>query len=196
MQGNKRRTLLVDKISQTKYAVTVVVYLIIYTMIISFLVYLPTITVLGSENAPIEKKIEASKQFFFLEQRYLPVVILVMLAMGLHSVIITNRFFGPIKRFKSAARRLAEGKIGERVLRRKKDYLKDFENEFNNMVNALNMRFLEITNLTLKNFKIIDDLKNAAEGEFSKEKIKARLSEIKCNLEEIEKLSIKRGNDG
>ncbi|RMF97389.1 MAG: methyl-accepting chemotaxis protein [Candidatus Schekmanbacteria bacterium] len=192
MKGNKRKKVLVDKVAQTKYAVAVVLYLIIYTVIISFLIYLPTITVLSEKTAPLEKKIEAANQFFFLEKRYLPVVLLVMIAMALHSVTITHKFFGPIFRFKEAARSIAEGKMAERVLRRKNDYLKDFEVEFNNMVNALNMRFLEISNLTLKNYKIIEELKNAKESEITKERISQKLEELKSNLEEVERLVIKK----
>ena len=195
MNRNKRRKIFVDKAGQTKYALTVVLYLIIYTMIISFLVYLPTISVLSEENAPLEKKIEAANQFFFLESLYLPVVILVMLAMGLHSVTITHKFFGPINRFKNAARSISEGKISRRVSRRKGDYLKSFEDEFNNMINAVNMRSLEITNLTLKNFKIIDELKVLPGDKYSKETINIKLAEIRDNLEKIENLSFKNDED-
>jgi len=90
---------------------------------------------------------------------------------------------------------MSEGKIGRRVSRRRGDYLKSFEDEFNNMINAVNMRSLEITNLSLKNFKIIDELKVLPGDKYSKETINIKLAEIRDNLEKIENLSFKNDED-
>ncbi|MBI5374875.1 MAG: methyl-accepting chemotaxis protein [Candidatus Schekmanbacteria bacterium] len=187
---DKRKKIIVDMSSQSKYAIMVFAYLMIYSLIVNVLVYLPTVSVLENENLPLESRIAASKEFFFLESRYLPIAVLVMVVMSLHSFRITHRFFGPIYRFKETIKEIAGGNLDIRVRLRKNDYLKDVESVFNGMLDTLSARFRDVFTSNLKCRLIIAEIMQGADkGTISKEQMNEKLQNIKEQLEIVERLT-------
>jgi len=189
-QQEKRKKYLVDKIAQSKYAILVVVYLIIYNLILTIFIYLPTLLILSSEKAPLSAQAQAAREFLFLEGRYLPPLILVMFIMGLHSVISTHRFFGPIQRFKAVAKQISRGDFSVRVNLRKNDFLKDYQEDFNLMLDALDNRRKEINYISTKNSLLLTELlADMEKGKLSADEVGNKINEVLNKMKELTSLT-------
>lgn len=190
VKKDKRKKYIVDKLGQSRYAIAVVVYLIIYTIILTFLIYLPTLWVLGSKNYPIQEQMHAASEFLFLEKQYLPALFLIMFILSLHSVITTHRFFGPIYRFKDIAKKVVSGDFSARVKLRKNDYLKDFEQEFNQMLDFIDNRRNGINLVSTKGTLLLTELLNDMEkGKLSASEVGDKINEALGRMKELASLT-------
>ena len=186
VKKEKRKKYLINQIAQSKYAVIIVVYLIVYTILLSFFIYLPTIWILGSDKYPIYEQARASREFLFLEGRYLPALILVMILMGVHSIFTTHRFFGPIVRFKAAAREVYRGDLSARVFLRKNDFLKDYMEDFNLMIDSLDKKNKEINMFGTKGALLLTELLNEMEkGKLSANEVGSKISEALGKMKDL-----------
>ena len=182
----KRKKVFVDQLAQSKYAILVVVYLIVYTLLLTFIVYLPTIWVLGSDKFPLNAQMEAAKEFLFLERRYLIPLFLIMAIMGLHSIRATHKFFGPIQRFKFVSKQVTDGNLSVRVNLRKHDYLKDYQEIFNLMLSSLEDKHKDINHISTKNSLLLTELLNDMEkGKLSASEVGNRINEVLNSLKTL-----------
>ena len=163
LEKDKRKKYIVDRVGQSKYAIMVVVYLMVFTIFLTLFIYMPTLWILGSENYLLDAQVQAAREFFFLEKHYLPALVLTMFIMGLHSVIVTHRFFGPIQRFKSVTKNVISGDFSKRIKLRKHDFLKDFQDEFNQMLDSIENRRKEINLISTKSSLVLTELLNDME---------------------------------
>jgi nitrogen fixation/metabolism regulation signal transduction histidine kinase len=57
--------------------------------------------------------------------------------LALLTTVLSNKFAGPLYRFEQVCRSVAKGNLKERVRLRDGDYMRDFQDEFNNMLDAV-----------------------------------------------------------
>ena len=190
IKQEKRKKYFIDRIAQSKYALMIIAYLIVYTLLLTFFIYLPTIWVLGSDKYPINEQIRASKEFLFLEGRYLPALVLVIILMAIHSILVTHKFFGPLVRFKAAAREVAKGDLSIRVYLRKNDFLKDYMEDFNLMLDSLDKKNKEMKFIGTKSTLLLTELLSEMEkGELSANEVANKISEVLNKIKELTSLA-------
>ena len=136
----RRRHYLVDKEAQGKYFLWVVFYLILYTLILSTIIYLPANLSLTDERGLYAYSLIQE----YLNFRVLPTIFIFLILVGIHVILVTHRFFGPIIRFKSITANIAKGNLTERVRLRKNDHLLEYSEKFNEMITILDERVGEI----------------------------------------------------
>ena len=192
----KRKKVLVDKLSQSKFAIIIIVYLIVYTILLSFIVYLPTLWVLSTSEYPVTAEAKAARDFLFLEKRYLIPLFLIMFLMGLHSIRITHKFFGPIYRFKYVAEKVLKGDLSVRVVLRKNDYLRDYQNIFNSMIDSFDKKYKEINYISLKNSLLLTEiLADMGKGKLSANEVGNRINEVLQSLNRLASLTERSVSD-
>ncbi|MBI5184008.1 MAG: hypothetical protein HY999_06550, partial [Nitrospinae bacterium] len=101
----RRRHYLVDKQAQGRYFFWVVFYLFLYTIILSTAIYLPVNLSLTDESGLYAYSLVEK----YLNYRVLPIIFVFLILVGIHVILTTHRFFGPINRFKSITTSIAKG---------------------------------------------------------------------------------------
>ena len=185
----KRKKVLVDQVAQSKFALLIVVYLIVYTILLSFIVYLPTLFVISSDKYPVTAQAQATHDFLFLEKSYLIPLFLIMFLMGLHSIRITHKIFGPIYRFKSVTKKILDGDLSARITLRKNDYLKDYQEIFNSMISSFENKYKEISHISTKNSLLVTELLvDMEKGKLSANEVGNKMNEVLRGLKSLASL--------
>lgn len=156
----RRRNYFVDKKAQGKYVLWVIFYIVLYTIILSTIIYLPANLSLTDERGLYAYSLIEE----YLDYRVLPMIFIFLIVVGIHVILTTHRFFGPIIRFKSVAADIAKGDLTERVRLRKSDHLLDYSESFNEMVAALDERVGKIKKkegiISERFTRLMNDIKN------------------------------------
>lgn len=81
-----------------------------------------------------------------------------MLLLGIHSIIVVHRFFGPIFRIKVLLKQISKGDFSVKCILRKGDYAKDLQDTFNEMLDSMNIHLKEISHANMKNSSALTEL--------------------------------------
>ncbi|MFH0925920.1 MAG: hypothetical protein V1872_09895 [bacterium] len=128
----RRKIYLIDKTHQIRFMLLIVCYLIIYGGLFAFTIFFPSIKIILSGTASLASRFAASKELLFLDTVFWPAIALLVVVIGVHSIIITHKIFGPLYKIKKTLHNMAAGNFTSNTKLRKHDYLKDFAEELNN----------------------------------------------------------------
>lgn len=131
----KRRRILVERGFQFRYTTLVIILMIVYGAVLSWLVYYFTWSAALRAVSPGFSRPALNELFTRLNYSLL-ITVLCALLMGalvgfLTSLYFSHRVAGPLYRIKKVAREATEGNPVEEIRIRKKDELKDVVNEVN-----------------------------------------------------------------
>ena len=132
----RRRRFIVNKRIQYKFFIIVISYLLFIVFLLGFLMFIPSILGLSGEAA-FEKQVVAAQEFLTLHKRFWPSILAIILILGIHSIYIFHRVFGPMYRFKDAFERISKGDLSFNIQLRRSDYLVVEKDSINNMINSL-----------------------------------------------------------
>ncbi len=179
--SRRRKIYLIDKPNQIKFASLVIGYLILYVLLMVIIIFLPASLTLLSKDALTVEKYEASKEFFSLDARIWPALIIIALVIGIHSIFITHKVFGPLYRLRKSLQQMQEGDLSFEAKIRNKDYLIEYIDELNTVLKVFRERIDDIKG---QNGKIID--KTASLKKIMNEK-NLQTEEIQGIVDELEK---------
>lgn len=133
-----RHRFIVDRRSQVRLVLLVVLYQLIATLVTLAVILLPSVLRFTSSDLPLQAQYEASREFLFLDSRVVPVVVVLLLAMAAHFVFVTHKVFGPIARLKNVLVRWRDqGGWPPKLTVRRGDFSRELFEEFNGAASRL-----------------------------------------------------------
>ncbi|HIE64278.1 MAG: hypothetical protein ABGX83_02115 [Nitrospira sp.] len=134
-KDNRRKKILIEPNRQLKSALTVIISMVSYSLLLGFIVFFPLYLEMdASEN--LEQLEWISTLVLQLHQRLWPAVIIVSIAMGIQSIYSSHRIIGPAYQLRKNIREFIQGNFVTTKLR-KRDHLREVELVLNELGNKL-----------------------------------------------------------
>lgn len=140
----RRKRYIVDRKLQFRLLIYNGIYFLIITMVIWAGLFLPLVLDLSNPNLIISEQGEVAAKILYLHTRLGPVLLIVFLILGPHSVLVSHKIAGPLYRFKATFNRVAQGDLSRVVGIRKGDLLGDEQTKIEEMIAALSSRLKNI----------------------------------------------------
>lgn len=130
-----RRRLFVDRF-QTVFLLVNLVHFMAIICVFSLLVLWPLVRDLQAEPSFSHTKANAATAILAFHANFWPACVILLLALGLHSVVVLHRVAGPLHSFRRTFRKAAQKDLSTRVRIRYKDYLHEDEKCINEMLDS------------------------------------------------------------
>lgn len=147
---NRRRgrNILINRRDQLIVALLIVTYLVVYTVALSAVALGPRLITLLWNSGRFDDEpgdaLAAAAELTMFEERVWPLAFGLILLIGLHSIYMSHRIFGPIFRICADTQRVAAGDLSKRIRLRKGDNLVELSHAMNRMIAALDERVNQI----------------------------------------------------
>ena len=181
----KRRRILIGAF-QYRLLMANLAYFGTIVLVFAVVVFLPLVLQIRSSSTFSPVKAEGlADEFLFFHARLWPALFIVLVLLAFHSVLISHRIAGPLYRFRSVLRAVAEGDLTVRVRIRPTDYLTEEADLLNEMIGALRQRIggLEEQSIALR--AAFSELKTTLDGR-SGEGLDETLDELDMGMEYLE----------
>ncbi len=179
-----RKKYIVDSHVQYKVLAIIVTYIFAAVLLTGFLMFIPSI--LGLSGKVGEEQYAAAREILVLHKRFWPSILTVVVLFGGHSIFVFHRLFGPLYRFKSTLKQVADGDLSFNFTIREKDFLKEEEKIMNEMINSLRASIGTLKKDNSLFFESINQLASELDSkDVSLETVKNRMSEIRQQEEKI-----------
>jgi|SRR3990172_1922034 len=136
MRRHKRRRVLIESYQYRLLFINLVHFLTIL-VIFAAAIFLPLILELRSGGLSVMEQGEVAGQFLSLHARVWPAMIVIFVLLAVHSVFVSHRIAGPLYRFRTIFKAIAEGDLSVRATLRKGDYLGKESDTLNEMIASL-----------------------------------------------------------
>jgi methyl-accepting chemotaxis protein len=136
-QTHRRRRILLESFQYRLLAINLT-YFVTILLIFAGALFLPLILQLRSGSLSVIEQGEVAGLFLSLHARVWPAMLVVFILLALHSILVSHRIAGPLYRFRSIFKAVAEGDLSIRANLRKTDYLGKESDSLNEMI--LNLR--------------------------------------------------------
>ena len=130
--NHRRRRILLESF-QYRLLVINLTYFVTILLIFAGTLFLPIILGLRSGKLSVIEQGEVAGLFLSLHARVWPAMLVVFVLLALHSVLVSHRIAGPLYRFRSIFKAIAEGNLSVRANLRKADYLGKESDSLNEM---------------------------------------------------------------
>jgi methyl-accepting chemotaxis protein len=134
---NRRKQWVVYKNVQYKYAVLTIALLVLYTVLLLAVIFVPSFVLFVSDGIPSSARAEAANALKLLNRFMWPGIAAVILLFGMISIFITHKVAGPLFVIERMIRHISEGNFSARIKLRKGDDLAEFEHAMNHMAENL-----------------------------------------------------------
>lgn len=141
---NRRTRNLVDHRIQFGFARIVISYLALYTLFLVLMFVVPIGYILHYTKGTESDKMEAIGRFIMGDSTFWGLLLIFVLVMAIHSVIMTQRFAGPVFVFRRHLTRLKNGELS-RIQLRSKDHLQDLKMLLNEHIDQLEEHMLSVS---------------------------------------------------
>lgn len=131
-----RKKVIVRPSYQIKLAITLFVYISVYSLILGFVIFYPLYTALGS-SASMEEQAVISSIVLYLHKRIWVGLLAVAVLAGVHSIYSSHKVVGPAIRFRKILDELVRGNYTARIRIRKGDEFKELEVLLNELADTL-----------------------------------------------------------
>ncbi|MBI5167310.1 MAG: methyl-accepting chemotaxis protein [candidate division NC10 bacterium] len=138
----RRRKILIKPSYQLRSALTVILFLVIYSLILGFLIFYPIQQEL-STGASLEEQARVSHQVLQLHKRVWPGVLIVAILVGIQAIFASHRIAGPLYRVEKALEDLIAGDFKQRIRLRRRDQFREFEGLINQLAEHLEQTSLQ-----------------------------------------------------
>lgn len=140
-------------------------YFVTIVLVFAVVVFLPLALQIRSSStlSPVKAE-ELADGFLFLHARLWPALFIVLVLLAFHSVLISHRIAGPLYRFRSVLRAVAEGDLSVWVKIRPTDYLTQEADLLNETIGALRQKISGIEEQSTALRAAFSDLKRTLEG--------------------------------
>ena len=140
----RRKRYIVDKRLQFSLLIYNGIYFLVITLAVWAGLLLPLALDLSNPNLSIFEHGEAAAKILYLHSRLGPVLLIIFLILGIHSVLISHKIAGPLYRFKATFNQVAQGDLSRVVAIRKGDLLLEEQSKIEEMIGALSSRLKSI----------------------------------------------------
>ena len=140
----RRKRYIVDKRLQFSLLIYNGIYFLVITLAVWASLLLPLALDLSNPNLSIFQHGEAAAKILYLHSRLGPILLVIFLILGVHSVLISHKIAGPLYRFKATFNQVAQGDLSRVVAIRKGDLLLEEQSKIEEMIGALSSRLKSI----------------------------------------------------
>ena len=180
----RRKRYIIDKRLQFRLLMYNGMYFLIITAAIWAGLFLPLALELSNPSLSVSEQSEIAANILYLHSRLGPVLLVVFLILGLHSVLVSHRIAGPLYRFKATFNQVAQGDLSRVISIRKGDLLVNEQTKIEEMIGTLSSR---LKNVKREHAAMEQALQNLISGQgkasenLSKEAV-AQLEECRLRL--------------
>jgi len=186
MKNSRRRDFSVTSSLQYRFLAMSVIYSFVIVCFFAIAVFGPDVAKMSDQSISLEIRSAAASRVLTKHSWVWLAVLLLIVALGLHSFREFKKVAGPLYRFRWAFGQLERGNVVYPVKLRKKDYLREDEKALNKMLASLVERLGNINQVTEEAFKSIDELEQALN--MDSEKSEAQTALLRAHHEHLEKL--------
>lgn len=144
MGAMRRRTYIVDKKLQYRLLGYNAIYFFITLAALSLALFTPLIFEISDPSLSPRQQAEVAGQILYLHSYLWPALLLVLIILGFHSVLVSNKIAGPLYRFRAAFQRITEGDISGSVRIREGDLLINEQTKIEEMISTLQSKLSQI----------------------------------------------------
>jgi len=159
-------------------------YFVSTVVILAAVLFFPLMGQLNAENLSQAERGIVAAEFLSLHYRFWPVIPLVFVLIGAHSILISHRVAGPLYRFRQVYGAVKGGDLSGIVRLRENDYLQEDAELVSEMIDSLRSRVQELGNLSDKLQRVLSDLSIAAEAD-ERGTIRAQIRDVEITAGEL-----------
>lgn len=135
----RRRKIVLQPAYQIRVAVTILMFVVAYSLLLGFLIFYPLFEQFNAMASP-QEQIWIAREVIDLHKRFWPSVAVVGILVAFQSFFVTHRLVGPAFHIQRILGEFAAGRYAARVVLRRKDRLKELEAAVNALGEALLQR--------------------------------------------------------
>jgi HAMP domain-containing protein len=131
-----RKKYLIKPAFQLRLALTIFVYVVIYSALFGFIIFFPLYTKFQGSSS-FEEQVRISEIALYLHKRVWPALFIMAGLAGIHAIFYSHRLVGPVYRFERMLDALIAGDYSIRIRIRKRDELREMEALLNRLAETL-----------------------------------------------------------
>ena len=135
----RRRTVVLQPAYQIRVAITILMFVVAYSLLLGFLIFYPLFQQFNAMASP-QEQIWIAREVIDLHRRFWPSVAAVGILVAFQSIFVTHRLVGPAFHIQRVLGEFAAGRYVTRVVLRRRDRLKELEAAVNALGEALLQR--------------------------------------------------------
>jgi methyl-accepting chemotaxis protein len=140
MRSVRRKKYVIDKRLQYRLLGYNAIYFFITVVALSLALFLPLILEISDPSLSPRQQAEVAGKILYLHSYLWPALLLILVILGFHSVLMSNKIAGPLYRFRATLQRIIEGDISEPFRIRKADLLISEQTKIDEMISMLQSR--------------------------------------------------------
>ena len=140
----RRRNYIVDKKLQYRLLGYNAIYFFITLAALSLALFSPLIFEISDPSLSPRQQAEVAGKILYLHSYLWPALLLVLVILGFHSVLVSNKIAGPLYRFRAAFQRIIEGDISGAFKIRRGDLLINEQTKIDEMISILKSKISQI----------------------------------------------------
>ena len=181
----KRRRILIGAL-QYRLLMANLAYFGTIVLVFAVVVFLPLVFQLKRSTtlSPVKAE-ELADEFLFFHARLWPALFVVLVLLAFHSVLLSHRIAGPLYRFRTVLKAMAEGDLSVWVRLRPTDYLTQEADLLNETIAALRQKISGIEEQSIALRAAVSELKRTLE-DGSREGIDEMLEELDMGMAHLE----------
>jgi methyl-accepting chemotaxis protein len=144
MGSVRRKRYVVDKGLQYRLLGYNAIYFFVTVAALSLALFAPLMFEISDPSLTPRQQAEVAGKILYLHSYLWPALLLILVILGFHSVIVSNKIAGPLYRFRAALQRIIEGDISEPFRIRKGDLLINEQTKMDEMISTLNSKIERI----------------------------------------------------
>ena len=133
----RRRTYIVDKKLQYRLLGYNAIYFFITVTALSLALFTPLIFEISDPTLSPRQQAEVAGKILYLHSYLWPALLTVLVILGFHSVLVSNKIAGPLFRFRATFQKIVEGDISGSARIRKGDLLINEQTKIDEMISTL-----------------------------------------------------------
>ena len=137
MDRLRRKKYVIDKKLQYRLLAFNGIYFIVIVLAMATALFTPLMHELASPDLSPKEQGEAAGKVLYIHATFWPAVLFLLLILGAHSVLISNKIAGPLHRFQRMFQRIQDGDLSATMKIRKGDYLIDEQTRIAEMMDVL-----------------------------------------------------------
>jgi methyl-accepting chemotaxis protein len=136
----RRKKFVVDKRLQYRLLGYNAVYFFITVAALSLALFTPLIFEISDPSLSPRQQAEIAGKILYLHSYLWPAFLLVLVILGFHSLLVSNKIAGPLHRFRATFQKIVEGDISGTIKIRKGDLLINEQTKIDEMISMLQSR--------------------------------------------------------
>ena len=137
MGSVRRKTYIVDKRLQYRLLGYNAIYFFVTVAALSLALFTPLVFEISDPSLSPREQAEVAGKILYLHAYLWPALFLVLVILGFHSVLVSNKIAGPLYRFRATFQKIIEGDLSGTVRIRKGDLLINEQTKIDEMISML-----------------------------------------------------------